>query len=91
MRGNKIIRALANANLCVKADDSNALKYVLDVISPKNRHIYSGGYPAYVFPFRSGEAYITHEENEPSEVLNSIVIDSGALSSWIEGWSTNAF
>lgn len=91
MRGNKIIRALANANLCVKAGDYDEIEYVLDVISPKNRHVYIGDYPAYVFPFRSGEAYITHEENDPLEVLNSIVINSSALSSWIEGWNVNAF
>lgn len=90
MRGNKTIRALANANLCVRANDYDALEYVLDMISPKNRHVYTGGYPAYVFPFRSGEAYITHEENNPLEVLDSIVIDSSALSSWLEGWNANA-
>lgn len=49
MRGNKTIRALANANLCVRANDYDALEYVLDMISPKNRHVYTGGLSSLCF------------------------------------------
>lgn len=89
---NKTRKLLIKADICIKVDNCDELKDVLDNISPKKDIItHVAEYPAYIFMFSSGEIYVSHEQEHIPEEMGYSVMTYAGFRSWLEGFNEKAY